>query len=437
MANIILITHWTGGDVFPFIKLGNEFIKQGHSVTICTHCYYEKNAKEKGLNFIPLDTPEFYEQMNQDLYKLADPIHNTQECIEFQLKYHGKERLIEEYNKILPLCNKADTIILARHRSSISGLLVAEKLKLPYASVVLAPNYFSHIDLHEKIFGQVLRVEINKAREILDLPPIESWKQWLYSPKHIWAIWPEWFASREEEWPEGVQTIGFLTENLDVEQEFSWEIEIVLNTREPVVLISGGSSPMVSPLFYQIAAEACELTGYRGILVTRYEELVPKELPRNILWVKQVKLASLMKRISLIIHHGGMGTLSESVDAGIPQIIMPHLTDGPDNASRLAKLGIAKAFPRGRWDAIHIAAAIDELLKEETKSRCYDYKEINKQVSKSELWNELIYQVTPYEGIVKQDLEQLDNDQIREHSLEGSKPSKEQLLKILKRKRLG
>ncbi|WP_054743051.1 glycosyltransferase [Cellulosilyticum ruminicola] len=333
MSHVLLVTHWTAGDVYPFIKLGAELLKEGHRVTVFSHCVYEKKAKEEGLEFVALDTPSLYEAMNNDLNMLADPIKHRDECIYFQNKYHGKERLIEECKLIEAHCTDKETIILARHRSSISGMLVAERLKLPYATVVLAPNYFAHMDLHEEIFGNSLKEEINKAREVLDLPAISSWKQWLYSPKYILGIWPEWFAQKDESWPEGVYPVGYIkSENKQADEEgYSEEIDCLLRKakldNKPIVLISGGSSKMLNPLFYEVTAKACEIAGYLGILVTRYEEMVPNPLSDNIIWAKYVPLAALMKEVDVIIHHGGMGTLSEAVDAAIPQIILPHLAD--------------------------------------------------------------------------------------------------------------
>jgi len=32
MANIVITTHWTDGDVLPFIKIGSELRKRGHRV---------------------------------------------------------------------------------------------------------------------------------------------------------------------------------------------------------------------------------------------------------------------------------------------------------------------------------------------------------------------------------------------------------------------
>lgn len=443
MANIVLVTHWTGGDVLPFIKLGEELKRVGHHVTIGTHCYYESKVVDKALNFVALDDMETYKAMNRDLYQLADPINHREECIRFQLKYHGKARLIEEYEKILPYCQAPDTIILARHRSSISGLLVAEKLGLRYASVVLAPNYFSHMDLHEQIFGEELKEEINQVRRKVGLVDISSWKEWLYSPKNIGCIWPEWFADIEEEWPSGTSCIGFLPLKEEGSVVFDSEIETILEGDKPIILISGGSSPMVSPKFYEMGVRACEVGGYKGIVITRYEDLLPQPMPTCVTWRKEINLAALMKRVDLIIHHGGMGTLNEAIDAGIPQIILPHLTDGPDNASRLMKIGIAKSFPIAFWQVERIAEGIQALIEEKTyKEKCNRISELNRSITNEQRWQEFINEISVYKtslNDVGKDKDNIDTERQTDMNVpKGTSLSRNQLLAIIKRnKKLG
>ena len=100
MANVILVTHWTGGDVYPFIRLGKLLRIEGHDVTILTHCVYEEKAKAAGLRFLPVDTMEEYKDLNRDLSMLADPIGRKDEYLRFHSLYHGKERLLREVGLI-------------------------------------------------------------------------------------------------------------------------------------------------------------------------------------------------------------------------------------------------------------------------------------------------------------------------------------------------
>ncbi|MFZ2537578.1 MAG: nucleotide disphospho-sugar-binding domain-containing protein, partial [Oscillospiraceae bacterium] len=162
--------------------------------------------------------------------------------------------------------------------------------------------------------------------------------------------------------------IGFMENKTSHYNDFPKEVNDVLESNEKVILISGGTSNMVSSNFYKIAANACARAGYKGILVTKYDELVPNPLPEGVIRAKNLNLSYLMTKVDAIIHHGGMGTLNESIAAGIPQIILPHLTDGPDNAYRLQKLGIAKLFPISRWNVFDIALCLQKSVENENEN---------------------------------------------------------------------
>lgn len=400
MSNIILITHWTGGDVFPFLRFGKLLTKEGHNVTVFTHCIYENRTKEMGLDFVAIDTPEEYKEINHDMAMLADPIGNKEDYVRFHLKYHGKERLLREVKLIENLCTE-DTIIIARYRSSISGQIVAERKHLPYASMILAPNYFSHMELHEQLFGKQFRDEINKAREILGLPAITSWKDWLYSPNRILCAWPQWYASADETWPVGACPIGFFEDFYEMEDSLQDNRlnDLIANVHDngnKIVIVTGGSSRMVSKDFYKTAINGCVKAGVYGIIVTPYEEYIPTDIPDTIKWVCNVPLRQLMKKADLIIHHGGMGTINEAIDAAIPQIVMPHLTDGPDNADRLVQMGIATKLPPKNWNDILITETIRKLLSESSKNICIHYQEMNGETYSANLWKDVLLQIVPY-----------------------------------------
>ena len=401
MSDYILVTHWTGGDVYPFIRLGKMLVKAGHKVTLFTHCVYEEKARNEGLGFVALDDMDEYEQMSRDLAMLADPIGHKDDYVGFHTRYHGKERLLREVDLIEKACT-SDSIIIARFRSSISGLLTAEKNHLRYASMILAPNYFSHMELHNEMFGVAFCEEINLAREVLNLPPISDWKDWLYSPKTILCGWPDWYAKRDETWAEGATPIGFL-EDPDQNNEIELDSDIVSflekaeRMNRKTAIVTGGSSRMVSRDFYRTAIHSCILAGVYTIAVTPYDEYIPEDLPDTVLCVRHAPLRYLMNKVDLVVHHGGMGTINEAIDAAVAQIVLPHLTDGPDNADRLAVLGIAAKFPPKLWEPERIAQSITEQLSEEKHELCHRFKKMNQDTYTSKLWEKALLQLEPYE----------------------------------------
>ena len=466
MAHIILITQWTGGDVRPFLRLGTYLKAEGHKITLLTHCIYESEATELGFEFCAIDSPAEYESISRDLHLLADPIGGRDDYLAFHRKYHGKERLLREVglveeilrknglteNDLRQEAAKTDVMVIARFRSGISGMLAAEKYHLRYASMILAPNYFSHMELHEELFGEALCEEINSAREALSLPPINHWKNWLYSPKVILCGWPEWYAKRDETWAEGAYPIGFLA---DPEGEVahpagfrrgSGEDRSKTDTQNCVV-ITGGSSRMVRKDFYLTAIEACALTDRKGIVVTPFRDYLPEVLPENITHMANVPLTSLLSEASLVIHHGGMGTINEAIDAGIPQIILPHLTDGPDNADRLVSLGIGRKFAPKNWDPAVIADTIREMSGSESlKDHCEEIRRQNLESFRAQSRKEAIEAAEVYrlpeELLSDQTQQKSEATSASDHTGDPAAPSaprkavsKQMLMQMVKRNR--
>ncbi|MBQ6659880.1 MAG: glycosyltransferase family 1 protein [Lachnospiraceae bacterium] len=433
MAHIVLFTQWTGGDVYPFLRYGKLLREIGHRVTVLTHCVYEDKAKELGLEFHAIDTPEEYENINRDLHMLSDPIGNREDFLRFYATYHGKARLLREV-RLIEQVTSDESIVIARYRSGIAGQLAAEKNHLRYASMILAPNYFSHMELHDQMFGAEFLKDINGTREELGLQPVENWKDWLYSPKTILCGWPEWYAQRDETWPEGATPIGFLEDRKDAETaDIPAES---LATGDEIgrkhVLITGGSSRMVSSDFYKTAVEAVAKTDAVGYLVTPYKEYVPQPLPKNIHWITSIPLRKLMRVSDLIIHHGGMGTINEAIDSALPQIIMPHLTDGPDNADRLVKMGVAVKFAPKNWDAEKIAEASKRVLADETKSVCVAYQKKNQADYRSNLWARVINRL----GFFEMRERSAENGATAETFSAAAGNAKARMLELLKKKRL-
>ena len=82
-------------------------------------------------------------------------------------------------------------------------------------------------------------------------------------------------------------------------------------------------------------------------------------------------LSAVLPRCAAIVHHGGIGTLAQAIAAGTPQLTMPMGFDQPDNATRLARLGIGRWVRPAEFTAEHVAAALRGLLDDpRTRESC-------------------------------------------------------------------
>ena len=115
--------------------------------------------------------------------------------------------------------------------------------------------------------------------------------------------------------------------------------------------------------FFEESIAACRILDIRGIFITPDHTQIPDNLPDRILHVPFAPFQTLFKKSLAIVHHGGIGTLAQALNAGIPQLITPYSHDQPDNADRIVQLGagyrIAPKQYQGKLAAKKIANLLD------------------------------------------------------------------------------
>jgi UDP:flavonoid glycosyltransferase YjiC (YdhE family) len=76
-----------------------------------------------------------------------------------------------------------------------------------------------------------------------------------------------------------------------------------------------------------------------------------------------VPFSQVLPRAAAIVHHGGVGTTSQGLRAGIPQLLMPMAHDQPDNAARLVRLGVGDWLAPAKFSGQAVAARLQALLE--------------------------------------------------------------------------
>src|SRR5206468_12856667 len=79
--------------------------------------------------------------------------------------------------------------------------------------------------------------------------------------------------------------------------------------------------------------------------------------------------SELFPRAAAIVHHGGIGTTGLAMHSGRPMLVMPCAWDQPDNAERVARLGIARTISRRHYRPARVAAELRRLLDDPRYAR--------------------------------------------------------------------
>ena len=331
-------------------------MNRGHRVTLVTHCAYETRVKSKFLDFVALDSPEEYQNFLRDQELLNAP----QGIPEF-LRRHCLLRALAEYRLVSQLCARKDSMIVTRDLFDLVPRLVAEKLQLPVRWIFGNPSQVATWSLREQLFSRLLQPEINQIRFKLDLPSLSPADLGVSYPTLGVGLWPEWFAEFNESCPIPVVPVGFIREDDAAEADLPPAIKDILNCGKPTVLISAGTGNYISSEFYRVATKACELLDFAAIAVMQHANQLPNDCSPCVSWIGMLPFRQLMKRVQVVIHHGGLGTLACALEAGVPQLVLPKGADRPDNAERLQGLGVAESLAPLKWQPEPIAEALSRL----------------------------------------------------------------------------
>jgi rhamnosyltransferase subunit B len=391
--NVLLPTLGSAGDVHPFIALGGALRARGHRATLVTNPFFRENIEAQGLGFLPVGTIAEVESA------IADPDlwHRNR-----GFEVVAKRVIIPSISEIFRIIEKhadADTVVAA---SSIAfGARIAqERLGLPTASIHLQPTVIRSLVDHG-MFGtlrissaqpmwykralfwlidwaaidRLLLGPLNHFRSSLSLSPVARvLGSWIHSPQCVIGFFPEWFAPPQPDWPPNVHLVGFPLwdgggDASAAQRLLPDDARDFLDAGEPPVVVTPGSAAATLQDYFTESIAAIHGLGRRGMLITNFPEQLPKTLPAGIEAFGYLPFSEVLPRAALLVYHGGIGTLAQTIKAGIPHLVVPSAHDQFDNGWRIARLGLGTSLPRTRYRAVRATGEIRAILSDGATAR--------------------------------------------------------------------
>lgn len=377
----MLATFGSHGDVHPFMGIGLELQRRGHRVVVHTSEYFRPLVEKAGLAFSGFGTAEDFLQSvrNPDLW------HRTK-AYKTVFGIGVREAMLKSYAELAKMVTKQT--LLVNSSLGLSARVLHDELGCPGATIHLSPSVIRSCVAPAKLPGLFMpgwlpmRVKqsiyevgdkkfidplicptINALRAEKGLGPVERvLNEWWNHPGRIIGLWPEWYGPAASDWPGQFRHAGFpLYDEADV-TGLPGELEAFLAEGAPPIAFTPGSAMLFGQGFFKAAVEACRRTGRRGVLLTRHAEQVPKDLPRGVIHVAYAPFSRLLGRCCAVVHHGGIGTTSQGLRAGIPHVVVHFAHDQPDNALRLERLGVGAGMRASRVSGRSLARALSRLL---------------------------------------------------------------------------
>lgn len=388
IMRVLISTAGSHGDVLPFIALSREFAARGHEAVLYANPYFRDCVTDPAIRFVPVGTAAQHRALMADL---SDGNPNrafrrvAQALVDLCPRFHAAMRA-----DVVP----GDTVAIG---SSIlfAARLLRETDGVPCATIHLAPSIFrSNVRparlvpnwitartpalfkqaawwlLDRAFYDPIITTPFNRHRAALGLPPVERiFRGWVHEADCVLGLFPDWFGEPQDDWPSGVRLTGFPLFDQAADRPPPAPLEAFLADGPPPVAFSAGTATASAGRFFETSVAAAQAAGLRAILLTPFSGHLPPRLPDGVMAVDYAPFGTLLPRVAAFVHHGGIGSTSQALRAGVPQLIRPSAYDQFDNADRAVRLGVAKEILPRRYAPEAVSAALEDMLADAALSR--------------------------------------------------------------------
>jgi UDP:flavonoid glycosyltransferase YjiC (YdhE family) len=330
------------GHVFPAIALGRALHKRGHEVTIETWEERREAVEGAGLGFAAAEEYQMFPPPDPDS---ADGAHAA-----------------EAARALLPLLEEMQPHAVVSDILTLAPGLAAETAGVPLATLI--PHIYPVVEPGLPFFAIGLRPprtplgraiwrtgqhalalglehgrrDLNRQRARLGLEPVDRFHGGISSDLALVGTFPQLEYPRR--WPAGVEVTGPLTFELPHP-----EIELPAGD-EPLVLVAPSTAHDSENRLVRTALAALAREPVRVVATTnRVVPQTPIDVPANAILVDWLSYSQLMPAASLVISHGGHGTVARALGAGTPVLICPFTGDMSETAMRVAWAGCGLSLP--------------------------------------------------------------------------------------------
>jgi UDP:flavonoid glycosyltransferase YjiC (YdhE family) len=327
------------GHAFPMLALGAKLAERGHRVTFETWERWRDPVTAAGIEF--LAAPEYQPFPTRELP--LKPYEAVVRATPVTLDAIAERSPDVVVHDILTL---APALAGELHGAPVATLVphlypVGEPGLPPYGLGARLPRTdlgrvaWSRLDPLIETGLRRGRRELNETRRRLGLPPVSRLHGGISSELCLVASLPQLEYPRE--WPASVHLVGPL-----LWEPPAPEVELP-RSDTPLVLVAPSTSHDPAQRMVRAALAGLRRTDVRVVGVTNRRPL-PRGArtgggARLVDWLSYERS---MPHCSLVVCHGGFGTLARALTSGTPVLVVPHSGDMGENAARVdwARVGV-------------------------------------------------------------------------------------------------
>ena len=357
------------GDIRPMLVLAADLQSHGHAVTLAVTSTdgvdYSPTASAQGIRLVDVASQKAALAKRQ--LETGKAITGETDIVK-QMSLIISQLLLpveaEMYAAAEALCGENQVII--GHYFHYPVQTAAEKFHRPYCTVTLNPSFIPSQEispsglpnlgraanrylwgLAKNKINDILGPYVNRLRQQIGLTAARDLitDVWLSHELNLIAVSPE-ICEKRPDWNEAHHVCGFFNSTqIRNEGKVLPELETFLGNGAPPVFMTFGSmvpeqletQTEVANLF----ASAAQLAGCRAIIQTPLEGYGRFASSGELFFVKAAPHAAVFPKCAAVVHHGGAGTMQTVMLAGVPSVIVPHISDQFYWAREAKRLGIA------------------------------------------------------------------------------------------------
>lgn len=389
-GSYLLATFEGGGSVAPFITIARKLIARGHNVRIMSDEANRAEVESVGAEFIPWSDAPSRAGRGRDFefvrdWETDDAFEGFCMMLDLQLVGRAADYAADigrELNR-----RPADLAVIndmlfgaqlgceARHQPFV---VLACNVS-PYPIIPGIPPFGPGLPPAESPADQALHAQIchdslalfdtrldglNEARAQFGLGPLNRLVDQVTQGDKFLIATCEAFDFTPSKLPANVEYVGAQLDDNNWSRQ--WTSPFADDDQRPLVVVGFSTTFQDHALILQKVIDALSELPVR-VVVTLGGSIRPDEVSAaaNTAIVESAPHHVVMRDASLVVTHGGHGTLMKALVHNCPLLVMPHGRDQPDNAIRVTHRGAGLSLPLAA-DVETLRAALKRLLEEPT-----------------------------------------------------------------------
>jgi sterol 3beta-glucosyltransferase len=370
MAEIVVLTAGSTGDVEPFAALAGRLAGRGHRVTFAADAGFESLAPGDGVEFAPI---------RADFQSLLPTPEGKRPSVRDDV-FPVMRGMLED-SWAVAKARQPDAIVA--HDKTLAAPHIAERLGIPHVRALAVPmltptrefplpamvrhnlggslNRASYrlVGMLTRPYSGLIRSwrEDHLALAARGKPPPPARTLYCYSPSLV---------PTPRDWPPEAVATGYWLREGDGKEPVDPGMEAFVADGAPPVYVGFGSSVGPDPARVGAAVSgALREAGARAVIATGWGGLADVDRAEDTIVIERAPHRWLFSRVAAVVHHGGAGTTAAGLLAGRPTVVCPFQGDQHFWGAAVHRVGAGpEPLPAKKLNAQKLAAAIRAAIQD-------------------------------------------------------------------------